>query len=142
MLHRVIIVVVASICVASACSNYTKSLEQSVTKADETAALAALHSITAAQQTYSTSNNGHFGTFEQLVAASYLDERFKGDKPKIRGYVLTLNVSDQGGEPSYSVNADPEPPLAGRHFYFDSISTITHVNPSQTATATDPPLNP
>jgi hypothetical protein len=101
-----------------------------------------LHSITAAQQTYSTTNSGHFGTFEQLVSGGYLDERFKSATPKIRGYVLTLTVSEQGGEPSYSVNADPEPPLAGRHFYFDSVSTITHVNPSQAASSTDPPLNP
>src|SRR6267378_4365414 len=117
-------------CVALSCQSYTSGLKQSVTRADETAALGALHTISVAQRTYSVSNGGGYGTFEQLVKAAYLDSRFDSDKPKVKGYVLSMTVTSKGDGPaesSYSVNADAEAPLEGRHFYLDS-SGIVHVN--------------
>jgi Tfp pilus assembly protein PilE len=134
-------------CAALACQSYSTGMQQSVTKADETAAISALHSISVAQRTYSLSNSGSYGTFEQLVQAGLLDERFKADKPKVKGYVLTMSVTSKAeGAPdgSYSVNADPEgsgPQAAGRHLYIDSTSGLIHLNATQPATASDQSLD-
>ena len=122
------------------CQSYSSGLQQSVTRADETAAIAALHTISVSQRTYSVSNNGNYGTFAQLVKGGYLDSRFDADKPNVKGYVLTMNVP---GEGAYNCSADPEgagPQAVGRHFYLDSASGQIHVNPTQAATASDPTL--
>ena len=134
-------------CAALACQSYSTGMQQSVTKADETAAISALHSISVAQRTYSVSNSGSYGTFDQLVQAGLLDERFKTDKPKVKGYVLTMSVTSKAeGAPegAYSVNADPEgsgPQAAGRHLYIDSTSGLIHLNATQPATASDQSLD-
>lgn len=131
-------------CLAAGCQSYTKGLQDSVTRADETAAIAALKAIFAAQQTYSVSNNGGYGTFEQLTQGGFLDSRFASAKPRFKGYVLSMTVTAKGGgseEGSYSVNADPEPPQEGRHFFMDSSSGLIHVNASQPAGASDPSLD-
>lgn len=117
------------------CQSYTTGLQQSVGKTDEISAIAALHSIAAAQRTYSITSGGNYGTFQQLVEAGHLDSRFNSNKPELKDYVLTMDVS--AGR--FSCNADPirTGPQAGRHFYTDSTSAEIHVNPSQPATATD-----
>ena len=48
------------------CQTYTTGLQQSVARADETSAIAALKTISTAQQTYAISNGGGYGTFQQL----------------------------------------------------------------------------
>jgi hypothetical protein len=131
-------------CIFAACQSYTTGLQKSEARADETAAIAALHSISMAQRTYSISN-GSFGTFSQLVQAGALDSRFNSDQPKVGGYVLTMIVtpkSDSQPEGSYMINADPEGVSArgGRHLYLDSASTVIRVNASQPAGANDQPL--
>ena len=65
-------------CAALACQSYTTGMRQGVTKVDETAAISALHSISVAQRTYSVSNGGSYGTFEQLVQAGLLVDRNQG----------------------------------------------------------------
>ena len=100
-------------CTAFACQSYTRTLQQSVERADETAAIAALRTLSTAQRTYSVSNSGAYGTFEQLVQGGFLDSRFNSEKPKFKGYVLSMSVETKGGDGSYSVNADPEPPQLG-----------------------------
>lgn len=131
-------------CLASlSCQNYSSGLQQSVTRVDETVATAALRTIAVAQQTYSVNNEGNYGTFPQLSAGGYLDERFNFDKPALKDYVLTMEVVKGSEGPFYSVNADPAgegPP--GRHFYMDSRSTALHVNATQPATASDPVTQP
>ena len=128
---------------ALSCQPYSKGLEQSVTRADEVGAISALHTIVLAQRTYSISNSGSYGSFPQLVKAGALDSRFDSDTPKLKGYVLVMTVANGAnpGEDSYTVSADPETPgsAPGRHFFVDS-SAMIHVNPTQAATATDPPL--
>ena len=127
---------------ALACKSYTKALEDSVAAADETAALSAVRTIGVAEQTYFTSNNGTYGTFDQLVNAGYLDSRFNSEKPKIKGYEISLVISGKSEvDSSYTVNADPQPPLRGRHFFTDSATSLIRVNPSQSAGPSDPPLN-
>jgi hypothetical protein len=126
------------------CQTYTESLEKSVDKADETGAIAMLHAIAVAQQTYNISNEGEYGTLKQLTDGGFLDPRYASDKP-VKDYVITLNVTPkQSGMPegSYTCNADPEKPSErfGRHLYIDSTSGVIHVNLKQPATATDPAI--
>ena len=128
-------------CTAFACQSYTRTLQQSVERADETAAIAALRTLSNAQRTYSVSNNGAYGTFEQLVQGGFLDSRFNSEKPKFKGYVLSMSVETKGGDGSYSVNADPEPPQLGRHFYMDADSGLIHINATQPASASDASLD-
>jgi hypothetical protein len=135
------------VCMATlSCQSYTTGLQQSVGKTDEISAIAALHSIMAAQRTYSLSNGGDYGTFQQLCEAGYLDSRFNSSKPEVKDYVLTMDVSQKSGSESpsnFSCNADPiRGQQAGRHFYIDSTSTEIHINPSQPATARDAALQP
>ena len=146
--YLIIAALAVGCCAALGCKSYTegleqhtKGLQQGVARADETAAIGALHTILVAQRTYTVSNNGSYGTFAQLVQGGYLDVRFNSERPTVKGYVLTMTVSKEGSaEPSYSVNADPEgsgPQAAGRHFYLDSAGGLIRVNASQAATASD-----
>lgn len=144
--HTVALIVL--LCIASlSCQSYSTGLQQSVARADETAATGALHTIALAQQAYSTSNGGDFGTFQQLSEGGYLDPRFNSSKPTVPDYVLTMEVkrkTDGQAEGFYSCNADPvrTGPQAGRHFYIDSTSSALHVNPAEPATAKDPIAQP
>ncbi|HEY2971703.1 MAG TPA: hypothetical protein VGJ48_04265 [Pyrinomonadaceae bacterium] len=136
------------ICSATlSCQSYSTGLQQSVARADETAATAALHTIAVAQQMYSASNGDDFGTFQQLCEAGYLDSRFNSGKPAIKDYVLTMEVTPKSGGQAqgfYSCNADPirTGPQAGRYFYIDSTSSGLHVNPNEPATVKDPIAQP
>jgi Tfp pilus assembly protein PilE len=117
-------------------------LQQTVARADETAAVATLHAIAVAQQTYSLSNGGNYGSLEQLREGGYLDVRFNSTKGGVKDYLLTVTAKPpSGGVPaSFTCNADPTNagPQAGRHFYVDSTSASIHVNANQPATAADP----
>lgn len=119
---------------------YSTGLQKSVARADETAATSALRTIGVAQRTYSASSGGDFGTFQQLCDAGYLDSRFNSSKPSVKDYVLTMEVTPKG---FFSCNADPiAGPTAGRHFYIDSNSAQLHVNPTESASAKDPVVEP
>ena len=148
MLRYAMLALTVLICIASlSCQTYTTGLQQSVARADETAATAALHAIATAQRTYSVSNGGDFGTFQQLCEGRYLDSRFNADKPAIKDYVLTMTVAPKAEgqtEGFYGCNADPvgTGAQAGRHFYIDSTSSELHVNPDASATAKDPIAQP
>jgi len=144
MFRFVLLAMIVLTCLASlSCQNYSSGLQQSVTRADETVATGALRTISVAQQTYSVSNEGNYGTFPELAAGGYLDERFNSDKPALRNYVLTMEVVKGSGAPFYSCNADPagDGPQ-GRHFYMDSKSNGLHANATQPATASDPVAQP
>jgi Tfp pilus assembly protein PilE len=143
--YLIIAVLLLGCCAAGACQSYTSGLQKSTTLVDETAVISAIHTIANAQRMYSLSNSGSYATFQQLVQGGSLDSRFDSDKPKIKGYVLAMNVTKGAGaaEDSYTLNADPEvsgPQASGRHFFTDS-SGMIHVNPSQPAAASDPPVS-
>ena len=131
------------LCIAAlSCQTYTSGLEKSVARGNETGAIGALHTIATAQQTYSISNEGNYGSLEQLSDAGYLDSRFKSAAGAVKDYVITVTTTPKApGKPaSFSCTADPKnpSPTAGRHFYVDSTSPLIHVNATQTATADDP----
>ena len=125
------------------CQQYTQGLEKSVTRADEVGAISALRTVLLAQRSYSLSNNGSYATFPELVKVRALDERFDAETPKLRGYVLAMTITKgTATEPdTFTLTANPETPgtQPGRYFFVDS-SGMIHVNPSQPATASDPPL--
>lgn len=118
---------------------YTEGLKQDVARANELGVLAALHSIALAQQTYSVSNGGKYGTLPQLVQGGFLDPNTAN--PEKKDYAFTVDVGQKAGGDFYSCNADPKD-KPGRHFYIDSTSREIHVNPTQPATASDPTYQP
>src|SRR6266850_4644345 len=126
----------------SACQTYTTGLKQDVARANELAAIAALHAIALSQQTYSVSNGGKYGTLQQLVEGGFLDPSVSNSEKK--DYVFTMAVGQKAGsvgEEFYSCNADPKD-KPGRHFYIDSTSREMHVNATQPATSSDPTYQP
>ena len=141
MIRILIIVGVLIACsLLLSCQTYTTGLQQGVARADETSAIAAMKTISSAQQAYALSNGGAYGTFQQLCDGGYLDARFNSSTPQIKDYILSMDVSGT----SYRLNADPARPgdQAGRHLYLDSTSPLIRVNPTQPATANDPLLQP
>jgi hypothetical protein len=126
--------------VSASCQDYTSGLQQTVKRADETVAIAALRSISIAQQAYTVSNSGEYGTLKQLIDGGFLDARMASDKP-VKDYVLTLKVTPKSADNpagSYTCNADPDATVTvGKHYYIDSSSNVIHVNETQPATSAD-----
>jgi hypothetical protein len=143
--HAIFSVFIFASVASLSCQPYTAGLKQSVVRADEVSAIAALHSIAVAQRSYAATSGGDYGTFQQLAQGDYLDSRFNSDKPRVKDYSFTMDVGKkpEGGARTFSCNADPiSADKPGRHFYMDSDSPETHVNPDQPATASDPVFQP
>lgn len=116
-----------------------------VKRNNEANAIATLKTIKTAQAQYSGSHNGEYGTFDQLVEAGFLDNKFVGDAPAISGYVFLLKKvpkSTKGTPPFYSVNADPMATyrFGGKYFYTDSNISDIRVSDGKPATDSDPSL--
>lgn len=116
--------------------------------ANEAAAVKTLRSIAEQQMLYYNSHQrSAFGTFDEMIKENLLDSRFSGSTPVVDGYVYTMKVipkstSQQAG---YTINADPQVSegvgaTGTNHFYVDSDSNTIHVNRTQPATLTDPPI--
>lgn len=106
--------------------------------ADEGFAIQALRTIASAE-TQMKVTRGSYGDFEALTQAGYLDQRFAGPTPNLKGYRFTITAS----ESDFSVNADPQttetqPTTGSRHFYLDSSENAVHANPKQPASKNDP----
>jgi type II secretory pathway pseudopilin PulG len=129
---------------ALSCQSYSTGLQQSVARADETAATGALRTIALAQQTYAVSNSGNYGSFQQLAADGYLDSRFNSETVALKDYVLTMETGVGAAGPFFKCHAEPTNTgaQAGRHFYLDSTSQGLHVNATQAASASDPLAQP
>jgi hypothetical protein len=126
---------------AGACQTYTSSLQRSVERANETAALALIINIGIAERTFSVSNEGEYATLQQLVDGGFLDSRYAAEKP-LKDYVVTLTITPKTANSptgSFTCNADPDKTgdRVGRHYYIDSSSDGIHVNDTQPATAAD-----
>jgi hypothetical protein len=121
------------------CKSHTTTLQKTQARGDEASVIATLRTIVVAQQGYGVTNEGNYGTFQQLTEGGYLDERFASDAPEVHGYVLKMKLGDK----TFSCNADPtlSGDLKGRHFYVDSTSSLIRVNAKQAATSSDEVLN-
>ena len=130
-------------CLLTGCSNSTdgaRAYPKVLTAADEGAAIQALRTIATAQ-TQAKTMRGAYADFDSLVQAGFLDQRFAGSNPNLRGYRFAMIASEN----EFIVNADPQttqtaPVTGSRHFYLDSTENAIHVNSSQPATKQDPLL--
>lgn len=121
-------------------SEGARALPKAVNTVDETTAIQALRTIGSAQ-TQAKAMRNSYENFDTLVQLGFLDRRFAGTNPNIRGYRFSI-VAKQD---EYSVNADPEvsetaPTTGVRHFYLDSNDNVIHVNLTRPATKQDPAL--
>ena len=106
--------------------------------ADETSAIQTLRTIATAEAQLKSSS-GSYGDFETMVQAGFLDQRFAGVTPNLKGYRFTITTS----ESEFAVNADPQttetqPTTGSRHFYLDSSDNTVHFNSKQAASKNDP----
>jgi prepilin-type N-terminal cleavage/methylation domain-containing protein len=119
-----------------------------VKSANEAAATQTLRTIAEQQMLYYNAHQrSSFGTFEEMLKEGLLNSRFTGGTPVVEGYVFNMRVIPKSTttQPGYAVNADPQVTegvgaTGKNHFYLDSDSNTIHVNPTQPATASDPPI--
>ncbi|MGI9069052.1 MAG: hypothetical protein ACR2HX_21950 [Pyrinomonadaceae bacterium] len=119
-----------------------------VKTANEAAAIKTLITIAEQQKFYYNSHRRiSFGTFDEMLKEGLLDTRFAGTAPVVDGYVYSMRIMPKSttGQAGFAVNADPQVNegfgVTGKnHFYLDSDSNIVHVNRTQPATTTDPPV--
>ena len=119
-----------------------------VKSANEAAAIKTLRTIAEQQMLfYNSHQRTTFGTFDEMLKENLLDTRFAGTSPVVEGYVFQMRVIPKSttSQPGYAINADPQVTegvgaTGKNHFYFDADSNTIHVNPTQPATATDPPI--
>lgn len=119
-----------------------------VKSANEAAAIKTLRTIAEQQMLfYNSHQRTTFGTFDEMLKENMLDTRFAGTTPVVEGYVFAMRIIPKSTttQPGYAVNADPQvtegvSATGKNHFYLDSDSNTIHVNPTQPATMSDPPI--
>jgi prepilin-type N-terminal cleavage/methylation domain-containing protein len=119
-----------------------------VRAANEAAAIKTLRTIAEQQMLYYNAHQrSTFGTFDEMLKEHMLDTRFTGTTPVVDGYVFQMRVIPKSTttQAGYAINADPQVTdgvgaTGKNHFYFDSDSNTIHVNSTQPATPTDPPI--
>ncbi|MFM9905487.1 MAG: type II secretion system protein [Pyrinomonadaceae bacterium] len=115
---------------------------------NETAAAQSVDNIRKFQAQYASRNKGNFATFDELIAKVSLDDKFKGERPLVNGYIFTLTVqpSSASTPSSYSITADPQvaegvTATGTRHYYTDSsLSSIKATDENRPAKADDPAI--
>ncbi len=115
---------------------------------NETTAAQTVDNIRKFQAQYASRNKGSFATFDELIAKVSLDEKFKGERPVVNGYIFTLTVvpASANAPSSYSITADPQvadgvSATGTRHFYTDSsLSSIKGTDENRPAKADDPAI--
>ena len=140
---RLLLVLIGALLLASCSSSGSEglgTLPKSVNAADESAAIQNLRMIASAQ-TQAKAMRNSYTDFDTLVQLGFLDERFRGANPNLRGYRFTIVASEN----QYVITADPQttqnaPVTGSRHFYLDSTDNVIHANPNQSATRQDPSL--
>ena len=119
-----------------------------VRAANEAAAVKTLRTVAEQQMLYYNSHQRTtFGTFDEMLKENLLDTRFAGTTPVVDGYVYTMKVIPKSTtqQAGYSINSDPQVTegvgaTGKNHFYLDADTNTIHVNASQPASATDPPI--
>ena len=146
MKNKSLLLLVCALLLTSCASGNSNSpdrlsaLPKAVGAADETSTIQSLRTIATAEAQLRASS-GSYGDFDRLVQAGFLDERFAGASPNLKGYRFTLTTS----ESEFAINADPQttetqPTTGSRHFYLDSSDNTVHVNLKQPASKSDPAL--
>ena len=119
-----------------------------VRSANEAAAVKTLRTVAEQQMLYFNAHQRRsFGNFEEMLKEGLLDTRFAGTTPVVDGYVYTMKVIPKSTtqQAGWALNADPQVTegvgaTGKNHFYLDSDSNTIHVNETQPATVSDPPL--
>jgi hypothetical protein len=131
-------------CLLSSCSSSGSeglgAYPKAVAAADESSAIQALRTIASAQLQAKAMRNS-YENFDTLVQLGFLDQRFAGTNPVLRGYRFAISANAA----EFTVTADPQltpdaPPTRSRHFSLDWTDNTIHVNAAQTATHNDPAL--
>ena len=105
-----------------------------VTAANETAAIARLRAIAAAEARYGIESGGEYGTLDQLLQNRYISDPSNG---KLTGYRFDIRVKPGG----FQVTAVPEKfgVTGTRSFYLDETNVIRAADKKGApATASDP----
>ena len=117
--------------------------KNSISKANEAAAVAAINTIKTAEAKYAIDHKSQYGTFEQLFAEGYLDKRFNTDRPNVRGYIFTLTLIDKPEKRAVSFQLHANPEIAegigatGRIFYYSEPDAGIYFNREKVASSDD-----
>jgi prepilin-type N-terminal cleavage/methylation domain-containing protein len=116
---------------------------------NENAAAQTIDNIKKFQFQYASTHRGEFGKdFETLIKSVSMDEKFRGEKPLVNGYIFTMKVeaTSQTRPAFFSVNADPQvaeglQSTGTKHYYTDStLGTIKFTEENRQAKVDDPSL--
>ena len=115
---------------------------------NESATALSVKQISTLQYQYAGKNRGKFASFDTLITSVGLDEKFKGERPVVSGYIYTMIIEEpSGSKPGfYSVTADPQvaegvSATGTRHFYTDSsLGAIKVTDENRPAKADDPSM--
>ena len=144
LIELMIVIAIIGILIAVGVTGWRAAIRS----ANEAAAIKSLRTIAEQQMLY---YNGHnrstFGTFDEMLKDGLLDARYAGTTPVVDGYVYTMKVIPKSTtqQASYAINTDPQQSegvtaTGKNHFYLDANSNTIHVNNTQPASPTDPPL--
>jgi prepilin-type N-terminal cleavage/methylation domain-containing protein len=120
-----------------------------VQSGNETTTAQALMTFRTVQAQYASRHQGKFAKdFDELIKSGSLDEKFKGTKPLVNGYIFEMKVEEPSGNrpASWSINADPQvdsglSATGKRHFYFDStLNGVKSTDEQRPAKADDPAI--
>ena len=144
LIELMIVIAIIGILIAVGVTGYKAAMRA----ANEAAAVKTLRTIAEQQMLYFNAHQrSSFGTFEEMRKEDLLDSRFDGATPVVDGYVYTMKVIPKSttAQAGYTINADPQVAdgvsATGKNHYFVSSDTNTiHVNETQPAAATDPPI--
>jgi prepilin-type N-terminal cleavage/methylation domain-containing protein len=144
LIELMIVIAIIGILIAVGVTGWRAALRA----ANEAAAIKTLRTIAEQQMLY---YNAHqrtsFGTFDEMLKENLLDTRFGGATPVVDGYVYNMRVIPKSTtqQAGFAINTDPQVSegvgaTGKNHFYLDSDTNTIHVNETQPATATDPPI--
>lgn len=144
LIELMIVIAIIGILIAVGVTGYKAAMRA----ANEAAAVKTLRTIAEQQLLYFNAHQrSTFGTFEEMRKENLLDSRFDGATPVVDGYVYTMKIIPKSttAQAGYTINADPQVAdgvsATGKNHYFVSSDTNTiHVNETQPAAATDPPI--
>ncbi len=120
-----------------------------VRSGNETTTAQSLTTFRTAQAQYASRHSGKFAKdFDELIKGGAVDEKFKGAKPLVNGYIYEMKVEEpSGNRPAFwSINADPQvdtglSATGNRHFYFDStLNGVKSTDEQRPAKADDPTI--